>query len=92
MTMHVRSQLGNADHRHNGDDGNLWFGPFGYVGALASTHFLPTQKHAPTQNTSAFDAQRVEVLPVHEPIAPQSVPTIPIAHQHNPAVSYLEPY
>ena len=80
MTLSVRSHVGDADHRHNGDDGNLWFGPFGSVVAPSSTHFLPAQKHAPTQNIATCDGHRDKHLPDRDRIAHQAAPTIPIAH------------
>ena len=92
MTRHLRSQLGNARHRQNGDDGNLSFNPFGIAVATLPTCFLPTQKHAPTQNIATCDGHRDEHLPNRDRISTQAVLTTPIAYQHNPAVSYLEAF
>lgn len=90
MTSHVRSNLDNALHRHNGDDGALSFDPFGSIVSVSSTCLSPPQKYPPAQNIGGCDGQRDKYLPVHARNTPKSVPTIPIAHRHYPAVSYLE--
>lgn len=81
-----------AAHCHNGDDGNLWFDEVGAVVSVPSLRLRHWENNYPEQDIATFDGHRDEYLPFHERITPQPVPTIPIAHQPDPAVSYLEAY
>jgi len=88
----LQSHLNDAAHRHNGDNGTLCLNPPGLVVSVLSTCSSWQQMHVPKQNTGARDACHDEYVAVHERLTTQPVPTIPIAHQFDPAVSYLEDY
>ncbi len=93
-----------ADVGPNGDDkgkgGKYLFLPPGYTGTVPKgylvyrpdTYTLPVALRPVSRPGGTLFAHRDEYLPLREWITPQLVPTIPIAHQLNPAVSYLEVY
>jgi hypothetical protein len=90
--QHLRPNLDDAAHRYNGDSGILCFNSTGLAVSVFSTCSSRQQMHVPKQNIGPWSAHRDESVAVRERITTQSVPTIPIAHQLTPAVSYLEDY
>lgn len=92
MTRHLSSQLGNTTHCQNGDDGTLWFVVFRLALSTLSSHVLSMKKHTSNPIIGTRHGHRNEHRPTDEQDLTQLVRTIPIAHQHTPAVSYLEAF
>ncbi|MFT4582343.1 MAG: hypothetical protein ACI915_004933 [Gammaproteobacteria bacterium] len=92
MTRHLSSQLGNARHRQNGDDGTLWFVVFRSALSVRSSTLLSMKISTSNPIVTTRRRHRNEYRPTGERNLTQLVRTIPIAHQHTPAVSYLEAF
>ena len=88
--QHLRPNLNDAAHRHDGDNATSCLNLLGLVVSGFSTCLLQQQKHIPKQSTRAWGAYRDDHVPLHEQITTQPAPTIPIALLLDPAVSYLE--
>jgi hypothetical protein len=92
MTRHWSSQLSSVRHRQNGDDGTLWFVVFRLAHFALSSHVLSMKKYTSNPIVAARRRHRNEHRPTYERNLTQLVRTIPIAHRHTPAVSYLEAF
>ncbi|MFT4582881.1 MAG: hypothetical protein ACI915_000375 [Gammaproteobacteria bacterium] len=92
MTQHLSSQLGNARHCQNDDDGTLWFIVFRLAHSALSSHVLSMKKYNSNPIVAAGRRHRNEYRPTGELNLTQLVRTIPIAHQHTRAVSYLDAF
>jgi hypothetical protein len=92
MSSPVNFNLINPEHCYHRDDGTLCSKSFGSAVSVFSTYLSPQEKHFPNKNVGTFAAYCDADLPSHRRFTLQRARTIPIAHQHNPAVSYLEAY
>lgn len=92
MTLTARSQLSSARHCQNGDDGTLWFALVGSALTTRSSSLLSMKKYTSNPIVAARRGHLNEYRSTAERNLTHLVRTIPIAHQHNPAVSYLEAF
>ncbi len=88
--QHLIPNLNDAAPRHGGDNTTSCLNLFGLIVSVFSTCLSCQQKYIPMQSTRASGAHRDDLVALHEQITTQPAPTIPIALQLNPAVSYLE--
>jgi len=86
----LRSNLNDAALRYGGDNATLCLNLLGLAVAVFSTRSSRQQMHVRKQNIGTSAAHRDDFVALHQPITNQPAPTIPIALQLNPAVSYLE--
>ena len=88
--QYLRPNLNDTALRHDGDNAPSCLNLLGLAVSMSTTYSLQLQKYSPIQTTRACGAHRDDLVALHEQITTQPVPTIPIALQINPAVSYLE--
>jgi len=90
VTSWLTFKSSDGPHCTNGDDGILCSTSFGSAISVLSLTVSLHEKCCPEINVGALVAYQDVNLTFHKRITLQPAPTIPIAHHHNPAVSYLE--